>query len=71
MDFREAKIGFIGFGSMAAAICDGLLMKKVVEHSAIYACASDMEKLRKRCEELAPASDNALAALAAKFNKGK
>ena len=51
MDFREAKIGFIGFGSMAAAICDGLLMKKVVEPSAIYACARDMEKLRKRCEE--------------------
>ena len=51
MDFREAKIGFIGFGSMAGAICDGLLMKKVMEPSAIYACARDTEKLRRRCEE--------------------
>ena len=35
MDFRNAKVGFIGFGSMASAICDGLLMKNVVEPSAI------------------------------------
>ena len=51
MDFREAKIGFIGFGSMASAICDGLLIKNVVAPSSIYACARDMDKLRGRCEE--------------------
>ena len=37
MDFRTAKVGFIGFGSMAGAICDGLLIRDVVEPSAIYA----------------------------------
>ena len=51
MDFREAKIGFIGFGSMAAAICDGLLIKKVVDPSSVYACARDMDKLHARCDE--------------------
>ena len=68
MDFRNAKVGFIGFGSMASAICDGLLMKNVVEPSAIYACARNMDKLRAACnrrginacagaEEVAAASD--------------
>lgn len=49
MDIKNAKIGFIGFGSMAGAICDGLLVKKVVDPSNIYACARDMDKLRMRC----------------------
>ena len=50
MDFRNAKVGFIGFGSMAGAICDGLLIRDVVEPSAIYACARNMDKLRAACE---------------------
>jgi pyrroline-5-carboxylate reductase len=36
---------------MAGAICDGLLLKKAVEPSAIYACARDMDKLQARCAE--------------------
>ena len=51
MDYRNARVGFIGFGSMAGAICDGLLLKKVVDPSSIYACARDMDKLRARCEQ--------------------
>ena len=51
MDFSKAKVGFIGFGSMAGAVCDGLLVRKVVDPSAIFACARDMDKLRSRCEE--------------------
>ena len=51
MDFRNAKVGFIGFGSMASAICDGLLIKNVVEPSSIYACARNMDKLRAACEK--------------------
>ena len=68
MDIRKAKIGFIGFGSMAGAICDGLLLKKVVDPSAVFACARDMDRLRRKCgerginpcadaEEVAEASD--------------
>lgn len=51
MDIKEAKVGFIGFGSMAGAICDGLLLKKAVGPERIYACARDMDKLRARCAE--------------------
>lgn len=51
MDFRNARVGFVGFGSMASAICDGLLMKDVVEPSAIYACARNMDKLHAACEK--------------------
>ena len=51
MDFSNAKVGFVGFGSMASAICDGLLIKNVVEPSAIYACARIMDKLREGCEK--------------------
>ena len=50
MDIKDAKVGFIGFGSMAGAICDGLLIKSVVAPSNIYACARDVDKLRARCE---------------------
>lgn len=49
MDYTDAKVGFIGFGSMASAICDGLLLKKAVKPSSIFACARDMEKLKARC----------------------
>lgn len=50
MDIKNVKIGFIGFGSMADAICEGLLIKEVADPSNIYACARDMDKLRARCE---------------------
>ena len=68
VDIRNVKIGFIGFGSMAGAICDGLLLKKVVDPSAVFACARNMDRLRAKCakrginacagaEEVAAASD--------------
>lgn len=68
MDYSNAKIGFIGFGNMASAICDGLLAKDAVPAANIYACARDTDKLRAKCssrginalasaEEVAGASD--------------
>ena len=50
MDIRCKKVGFIGFGSMAGAVCDGLLAGKVVDPANIYACARDMDRLRAKCE---------------------
>lgn len=50
MDVRDKRVGFIGFGNMAAAICDGLLAKKVVDPANIYASARDMDKLKAKCE---------------------
>ena len=32
MDISNKKVGFIGFGNMAAAICDGLLAKEVIDN---------------------------------------
>lgn len=50
MDTKDKRVGFIGFGNMASAICDGLLARKVVDPANIYACARDMDKLRAKCE---------------------
>lgn len=50
MDISNAKVGFIGFGNMASAICDGLLFREAVRPGNIYACARDREKLAARCE---------------------
>lgn len=41
------KIGFIGFGNMAQAMADGLLLKKAVKAEEIYVCAKNWEKLEK------------------------
>lgn len=49
MDLNNVKVGFIGFGNMASAICDGLLAKAAVKPANMYACARDMEKLRAKC----------------------
>ena len=51
MDYSNAKVGFIGFGSMASALCDGLLSKEVVKPGNMMACARDQEKLAERCAE--------------------
>ena len=45
------KIGFIGFGNMAQALADGLLLKKAVAPQDLYACAKDYEKLRQNCAQ--------------------
>ena len=41
----ELTLGFIGFGNMARAIADGLLLKKTVKPEQIYACAKNWDKL--------------------------
>ena len=46
----RTKVGFIGFGNMACAICDGLLAKRAVEPADIYACARDLGRLQAKCE---------------------
>ena len=45
------KVGFIGFGNMASAICDGLLLREAVSAPDIFACARNGEKLRAKCSE--------------------
>ena len=47
---NSAKVGFIGFGNMAGAICDGLLVKEAVKPENMYACARDMDRLRAKCD---------------------
>ena len=49
MDHSNAKVGFIGFGNMAGAICDGLLLKNAVKPENIFACARDHDKLKDKC----------------------
>ena len=51
MDYRNAKIGFVGFGSMASAICDGLLLKDAIKAENITACARSWDKLVANCEK--------------------
>ena len=51
MKIDEAKVGFIGFGNMGKAICDGLLRKEAVKPSNIYACARDWDKLSRNCSD--------------------
>ncbi|MGI6176870.1 MAG: pyrroline-5-carboxylate reductase [Eubacterium sp.] len=41
------KIGFIGFGNMGRALCDGLIKSGAVTPDNIYASAKDKEKLRQ------------------------
>lgn len=39
------KMGFIGFGNMAQAMADGLLLRNAVDPDQIYACAKNYDKL--------------------------
>lgn len=39
------RIGFIGFGNMGQAICDGLLRKEAVDRSKIHVCGGNWDKL--------------------------
>lgn len=49
MNTMDLKIGFIGFGSMAQAICDGLLYKNVIKPENIMASGRDQTKLAGNC----------------------
>lgn len=51
MDISNAKVGFVGFGSMASAICDGLLLKEVIKPENMIASGRNQEKLEKNCNK--------------------
>ena len=46
----KTKVGFIGFGNMGSAICDGLIKAEAVNTSNIFACANNWDKLLKETE---------------------
>lgn len=46
------KIGFIGFGSMAMAIAEGLIKLNAVSAHNIYACAKHYDKLKINADKL-------------------
>ena len=46
----KTKVGFIGFGNMGSAICDGLIKAEAVSTSNIFACANNWDKLLKEAE---------------------
>lgn len=52
MDKKEIlKIGVIGFGNMASAIIDGMLLTNTVQKENIYVCASNYKSLVERAEK--------------------
>ena len=44
----KTKVGFIGFGNMGSAICDGLIKAEAVSTSNIFACANNWDQDRLR-----------------------
>lgn len=70
----DIKIGFIGFGQIATAVCDGFLYRGSVPAENIFACAANREKLAANAksrginacasnEEVVAASDVVMIAL--------
>lgn len=49
-NLSSVKLGFIGFGNMAGAIVDGLLLKQVLPAERIFVCAKDTEKLARKAK---------------------
>ena len=47
---EEVKVGFLGFGSMAQAMAEGLMRKNTVTADRIYACAGHWDKLCRKAE---------------------
>ena len=47
---ENISIGFIGFGNMAQAIVEGLLLKNVLKPEQIYVCAKNWDKLCKNAD---------------------
>ncbi len=47
---NELNIGFIGFGNMAQAIAEGLILKGTVAADRMYACARNWDKLCRNTE---------------------
>ncbi len=50
-DYKDLKIGFIGFGNMAQAIAYGLIGQKTVESNQIFASAKHWDKLCKNTKD--------------------
>ena len=51
MRTEDVRIGFIGFGNMGSAICDGMLAAGVIPPGNVNACAHDWEKLLDNTEK--------------------
>lgn len=47
-NISSVTLGFIGFGNMAGAIVDGLLLKQVLPADRIFVCAKDPDKLASK-----------------------
>lgn len=47
----NVRVGFIGFGNMGSAICDGLIKAEAVDNTKIFACANTWDKLVKATSE--------------------
>ncbi len=50
-EMENVTIGFIGFGNMAQAIVEGLLLKNVLKPEQIYICAKNWDKLCKNADK--------------------
>ncbi len=50
MTVSNIRIGFIGFGNMGQAICDGLLRADAVDPEKIHACANNLDRLTERAD---------------------
>lgn len=50
LKMNTVKIGFIGYGNMAGATSQGLMLSGAVKPEQIYACAKDYEKLCRKVE---------------------
>lgn len=48
LDMNSVKIGFIGYGNMAGATGEGLMLSGAVKPEQIYACAKNYDKLCKK-----------------------
>lgn len=54
------KLGFIGYGNMASAICNAIIDEKLIDSKDIYASAKNYNKLVKNCQKIKinPCKDN-------------
>ena len=48
---KKTKIGFIGFGNMASAMAEGLIVSGAVSPSDIFACSAHYDKMLKIAEK--------------------
>ena len=50
MDLSSLKLGILGFGNMASSICDGLLLRNVIDPNHIIAYSRNRDRLLSRTE---------------------